>query len=171
MQPWAKKNLQKSKRNNYCIWHRKSFLRAKLLFRYSRWIDSLHEIFSDLTDLKIYSYLFHDHFMFCSIYISCFWWRGVGQFGKYLASQFGETAKSVNLANFSEGCQSGDTAKAVNLANLLKGLSNKGDTTHTWPGGEGSPTAAIFCFILPSPQAEVLRPLLRTGKKTPLEKN
>ena len=49
--------------------------------------------------------------------------KGVGQFGEYLASQFGEEAKSVNLANFSEGCQSGDTAKVVNLANLLKGLS------------------------------------------------
>ena len=48
---------------------------------------------------------------------------GVGQFGEYLTSQFGEKAKSVNLANFSEGCQNGDAAKSVNLANLLKGLS------------------------------------------------
>ena len=40
--------------------------------------------------------------------------KGVGQFGEYFASQFGEEAKSVNLANFSEACQSGDTAKAVN---------------------------------------------------------
>ncbi len=49
--------------------------------------------------------------------------KGVGQFGEYLASQFGEMAKSVNLAKFPERYQSGDTAKPVNLANLLKGLS------------------------------------------------
>ena len=62
---------------------------------------------------------------------------GVGQFGEYLASQFGETAESVNLTNFSEGCQSGDTAKAVNLANLLNVVTLP---IHAhWGGGEIPP--------------------------------
>ena len=34
---------------------------------------------------------------------------GGGQFGDFLASQFGELAKSDKVANFSEGCQSGDS--------------------------------------------------------------
>ncbi len=34
---------------------------------------------------------------------------GGGQFGEFLASQFGDSAKSDNVANFSEGCQSGNS--------------------------------------------------------------
>ncbi len=54
----------------------------------------------------------------------------------HLASQFGETAKSVNLANFSEGCQSGDTAKAVNLANLAIKVVTIPTFAHGGGGGE-----------------------------------
>ena len=54
---------------------------------------------------------------------------GLGQFGEYLASQFGETAKSVNLANFSEGCQSGDS-KNSQFGKIIKGaVKLSGDTT------------------------------------------
>ncbi len=43
---------------------------------------------------------------------------GGGQFGEFLASQFGESAKSDKVANFSEGCQSGDSQSKV--ANILR---------------------------------------------------
>ncbi len=46
---------------------------------------------------------------------------GVGHFGEFLASQFGESVKLVRVANFLEGCQSGDRAKVDKMANFSEG--------------------------------------------------